>query len=133
MHVAPFNTSRFLDYAEISHAPEGFFDDPVADVSVDYFAPPEHHNDFHLVTIFKETKDVFNLEVEIVVVRAGPELDLFDYDIFLFRPGSLLPLGLHELVLAIVHDPADRWIGGGGNLYKIQTLISGDSDCFGWT
>jgi hypothetical protein len=131
MHVSPFYARGLLDYADIGHAPKNILDDPEAYVTVDYFPPAEHDNNLDFVAAAKEAKDVLNLKIEVVVIGSGPEFDLLDNNIFLFRAGGVLPLGFHELVFAIVCNPADRRIGGGGNFHKIQTLVSSNPNCFG--
>ncbi len=40
----------------------------------------------------------------------------------------MFPLGFHELVLAVVHDPADRGVGGGGHLNHIKAFGLSDPD-----
>jgi len=42
----------------------------------------------------------------------------------------MLTLGFHELVLAIVHDPANGRVGRGGNLHEIQAFTFSDPDSF---
>ena len=130
MHVASLNTGCFFNNADISHAFNDFINDSETNVPMDYFASPEHHNDLHLVATAKKAKYVFDLKIKVVVISAGSELNLFDYNIFLFRSGCVLPFGFHELIFAVIHNPANRWVGGRGNFYKIQTLVRGNFDCF---
>ena len=51
---------------------------------------------------------MLGLEVEVVGVGLGPQLDFLHLDHRLLLPRILLPAGLEVLVLAEVHDPADR-------------------------
>src|SRR4029078_910761 len=61
-----------------------------------------------LVAFLQEAADVFDLEVEIVVVRLGTQLDLLEDDRRLVPTRGLLLRGGLVLDLAEVHDLADR-------------------------
>src|SRR5262245_41873781 len=82
----------------------------VAVLAVGHLAPAEHHRDLDLVSVQQEASRILELELEVVLVRRGTHLDLLE------RGGAALALGLagrrllllFVLVLAVVHDPADR-------------------------
>ena len=69
-------------------------------------AATEAARDLDLVALFYEAADVLDLEIEIVVVRLGPNLDLLQFDAGLALASVALPLLLLVLELAEVHDLA---------------------------
>ena len=94
-----------------------------------HLASPELHDDLDLVALLQEGDDVLLLEVVVVVVGLGPELDRLDLDLvrLLFRDPSLLAQLV--LVLAVVHDSADRGTSGGRHFDQIQTAFHGKLEC----
>ena len=85
-------------------------------------AAPEEDRRLNLVTLGEEALDVLLLELVVVLVDLGPELDLLDLDDLLVLPGLAGLLLLLVLVLPEVHDPADRRHGGRGDFHQVQTL-----------
>ncbi len=79
-----------------------------------------HQGYLGLVPFFKETADMLYLEVKVVVIGLGPDLDLFYLDMNLFLLCLLLFLAHLVLVFAEIHDTAYRRRGRGRNLHKIQ-------------
>jgi len=59
-----------------------------------------------------------------VLVDAGAELHLLDDDHLLFLLRFPLLFLLLEDVLPVIHDLADRGVGGGGDLDEIEILLS---------
>ena len=98
--------------------------DAPADLRVRVFAAAEEDRRLHLVAFAEEALDVLLLELVVVLVDLRPELDFLDLDdllVLLRRPRALLLL---VLVLAEVHDPADRRHGRRRNLHQVQSLAS---------
>src|SRR4029077_17986605 len=80
-----------------------------------------------LVPLGEERTDVLHLEVEVVVVGLGTELDLLEDDRGLVLPRRLLLLRRLVLELAEVHDLADRWGGTGADLAQLQPRLLGEA------
>src|SRR6185503_20955041 len=78
------------------------------DLGMRHFAAAEEDRRLHLVAIGEEALDVLLLEVVVVLVDLRAELDLLDLDhpLVLFRLAAALLLLV--LVLAEIHDSADR-------------------------
>jgi hypothetical protein len=103
-----------------------FLDEPLQDATADlgmrHLASTEEDRRLDLVAFLEEALDVLLLELIIVLVDLRAKLDLLHQNDFLvlFRlPRALLFL---VLVLAEVHDPADRRVGRRRNLNQVETL-----------
>ena len=83
--------------------------------------------DLHPVAVLQKFLGALHLGVEVVGINTGAHTDLFDLHDPLILPGFLLPLLLIEAELGIVHDLADGGDRIGGDLYKIQFLLLGQS------
>ena len=90
-----------------------------------HLAAAEADGRLHLVAVLEKADDVVLLEVEVVLVDAGAELHLLDDDHLLLLLGFGLFLLLLEDVLPVVHDLADRRVGGRGDLDQIEILFAG--------
>src|SRR5215831_18509353 len=67
-------------------------------------ATTEPQRDLHLVAIFEEALDGAHLHVVIVIIDAGPHLDLFDFDDLLALAGFGGLLLLLVFVFAVIED-----------------------------
>ena len=76
-------------------------------------------------TLRQKLLGVAQLGVEVADVDAGGHPHLLDFHHVLVLFGLLLPLGLLETVLAVVHELAHRGGGGGGNLDQVQPGLVG--------
>ncbi len=74
-------------------------------------AAPEHDSQFDLVSFFEKASGMPDLELEIMIIGLGPHLDFLEFNTHLLLARLRSPLGLLILVLAIVHDTANRRIG----------------------
>src|SRR4029078_3565529 len=88
----------------------------------------EEDRRLHLVAFGEEALDVLLLEVVIVFIHLRAELDLLDLDHALVLLGLARPLLLLLLVLAEIHDPADRWNSRRRDLDEVEPLLSRDGD-----
>src|SRR5690606_2934201 len=83
------------------------------------------HRYLHLLPLLEEAAGVPELHVEVVDVSAGAELEL----LHLHRVPALACLTrrllLLVLVLAPVHDTADRGASGGGDFDEVQPVLAG--------
>jgi hypothetical protein len=93
----------------------------VAEILARHFAAPELDGGLDLVSFPQEPDGVLELEVVVMLVDVGPELDLFDVDdlLLLLRLVGLLLLLVEEL--AEVHDAADRRLGRRGHLHQVES------------
>lgn len=113
---------------QIFHDP---FNNRVPKFSMSYLSPTELHDDLHFIPMLQKPPCVTQLKLIIVLLNPGPEFDLFDTDLPLFLFGLALFLGLLILVLAIVHDPADRRHGLCADLDKIEARFFAHGQSFG--
>lgn len=103
------------------------FDNPLehraARFWMDDFTATKGNDEPNLISFFKKSANVPDLEVVVVIIRLGTELDLFDLDdgrallrvIRLFR--------LLILKLAVVHNTTDRGHGLRRDLDEIESLF----------
>ena len=89
------------------------------------FAATEAAGDLHLVARLDEAANCANLHGNVVVVRLGTDLDLFDLDDGLLPLGFALLLLLFVLVLAEVEDLADGRVALRIDLYEVETDFTG--------
>src|SRR5215470_14949379 len=95
-----------------------------AELRVSHLAPLEAHGDLGLVALLQEAPHVLQLEVEVVLLRLRPHLDFLDLDGGLLLARFLEPPGLRVLVLAVVHDTADRRRRVRRHLHQIELLLA---------
>src|SRR5215831_14887525 len=81
-------------------------------------AKPQRH--LHLVAVFEKPLDGAHLHVVVVIVDAGPHLDLFDFDDLLPLAGFCRLLLLLVFVLAVVEDLGHRRRGIRRYLDKVE-------------
>lgn len=125
MGVAAFKARRAFDDAmglQIGGEAEQEF---LAEVDVGDFAAAELDHGFDAVPFPEEADGVVLFEVVVVVVRIGPELQLFDVDDVLFAFGVVRLFFLLVLPLAIVHGFGDGRLGGGRDDDQIQSEVFG--------
>ena len=96
------------------------------ELGVGHLPTPEHDRELDLEPSPRKRSTCFILVVVVVAVDLGPELHLLDDDVRRLPPRLLAPLLLLVLVLAVVHDPADRRVGLVGDLDEVEALLSGD-------
>src|SRR5207249_5125730 len=111
-----------LDRADLAHLLADAGQDAVADVAMHVLAAAEDDRGLDLLPLAEEADDVVALELVVVLVGLGAELDLLDLD------DPLLLLGLLGLlvelvpVLAVVQDAADRRTRVGRDFDEVQAL-----------
>src|SRR5690606_6187377 len=129
-HVPALEERLRLDAADILQG-LGHADQHVPpDLRVGHLPSAEHHGRLDLVALLKEAARVADLELEVVLVDAGPELDFLDLDLVLLLPRLAGLAGLLVLVLAVVHDPDHRRPRVRRHLHQIETLALGDGERF---
>src|SRR5262249_4360597 len=88
-------------------------------------ATPEPQRNLHLVAVFEEPLDGAHLHVVIVIIDAGPHLDLFDFDDLLPLAGFGGLLLLLVFVFAVIEDLGHRRRGIRRYLDEVETDIDG--------
>ncbi len=83
-------------------------------------ATPEHHCEANLVAFLEKPTSVPGLELVVVLLDAGPELDLFDLDVVLLLLGLPGRPGLLVLELPVVHQLDHGRPCVGGHLHQVQ-------------
>ena len=126
-HAPAFHVGRDLDGRQIRRRLDHAVEDVHAGLRVRDLAAAEHDREPDLVAALEEAADMLHLEVHVVPFRLGTELDLLDLDGRRVLAGLLLLLGLLVLVLAVVHDAADRREGARRDLDEIQPLLLGQA------
>ena len=82
-----------------------------AQILVRHFTATEPQGDLDLVAVFQKLEDVAHLDVIVVGIGVGAELDLFDLDDLLLFAGLGLALLGFVFELAEIHDLAHRRVG----------------------
>jgi hypothetical protein len=92
---------------------------------IGHFASAIGQRHFGLVAVGQEFLDLADLDLEIMLVGAGTKLDLFDLRRLLVTPALVIFLAEFEFVLPIVHDAANRRLGGRSHLNKVVAPLLG--------
>ena len=82
---------------------------------------------FVLLPSAKKFLDLPHLDFQIVLVGPRPQFDFFHLRRLLVPPALMFLLAELVLVLAIVHDPADGRLRGGGDLDQVIVPIPAPS------
>src|SRR5215204_7804771 len=91
-----------------------------------HLASPVGQCDLDLVPVLQEPLDLASLRVEVALRDLRPVLHLLDGDVACLAPGFLGLLRSLVLVLAVVHDPADRRVGLRRDLDQVEVCLTGD-------
>ncbi len=89
----------------------------------------EHNGDLDLRSRLQEADDVTLFGLVIVIVNLWSQLLFFDDGLLLVSAGFARLLRGLVLVLAVVHDLADRRSGIGSNFDKVEICVRGDAKC----
>ncbi len=123
--------SRFLlDLAHVLGVGNDTFEDAQPAILMDDFTPTEENRHFNAVSILKESLDMPDLGLEIVVVGLRTNLDFLDLHYGLAFLGLLLLFLRLVLELAVVHHTTDRRIGRSGDFHQIKTVFLGHGNGF---
>ena len=129
-HVATVDAREDLDLGQVLHPLGDLVEDLLAQFLVVDLPTSEHDGQLDPVALGEELLDLLGLGVEVALPDLGPVLHLLDRDVRRLLARFLGPLGGLVLVLAVVHDPTDRWIGLVGDFDEIETLFSGHGQGF---
>lgn len=122
-HVTPLHTGGGINPTE----PFAIRNNPVENfpplIEEGHLSSPEKDRDLDPVSVRKKILDGLELEIVVMNINLGPHLHFLDTLGLLLTSSILFPLLLKELVLPIIHDPADGRLGVGSNLDKIKLML----------
>jgi hypothetical protein len=124
-HVASFNTRFPFNYAAFRDKFGHLLQDGIAVLSETHFPSSENNIYFNLVAAVQKFEHMADLYFEVMCAGKRSQLDFFGLDP-VNRDLFLLFFTLLIFELPVVHQPAYRRIGIVGDLYKIESLFSGD-------
>ncbi len=110
---------------------EKFVDDLKADFGVSVFAAAKFQRDLHLHVLAQKADRVFQLDAKVMRINARAQLDFLDDGGVLVLLGFLLLLGHFVTVFTEIHEAADRWHGGGGDLHQVHRMLPRQIDRVG--
>src|SRR3954453_6539532 len=128
-HVAPVLLGLELDVAELLHVLREPLQQAEPELGARLLTAAEHDRDLDLVARFQEPHYVTLLGLVVVRVDLRPELHLLDDRVHLVTACLTGLLRGLVLVLAVVHELADRWPGGGCDLDEVEVGLLGQSQC----
>src|SRR5207247_3289723 len=102
--------------------------DSASDFRMGHLPPAEKDSRLYLVAVFEEPLDVLLFELIVVLVHFRTELDLLDFDDLLVPPRLARALLLLILVLAEIHDAANRRGGRRRDFDEVEPLLFGERE-----
>src|SRR3954469_16291220 len=123
VHLVAFLPRHVLWRRHVRQVVDQPLEDAAPDLGMRHFTAAEEDRRLDLVAVREEALDVLLLELVVVLVDLGPELDFLDFDdllVLLRRPRALLLL---VLIAPEVHDPADRRDRRRGGLHEGEPLL----------
>ena len=119
-HLAAFHFGHVLDLADTFDIGGNPLQKGAAKLQMRHLpaAKPERH--LHLVAFFQKLEDIAHLDVVIMGIRVGAELDFLDLDRLLLFPRLGFPLLHLVFVFAKIHDLGDRRVGVRRNFHQIE-------------
>src|SRR6266568_2258523 len=129
-HLAAFHARELLDLGDRIEVILDPHQDIHAEILVRQLAAAEAHGDFHLVALADEADHAAHLDVVVVLVDAGAQLDLLDLDDLLLLARLVLLLLLLVFVFAVIEDLADRRLGARRDLDEVETGLIGHGERF---
>ena len=127
-HLVPFHSRPRFNFADVDQILFEFLQNARAQLAMRHLASAKPDCRFNFVAALQPFSRVFHPVVVVVIVRAGPELNFLDGDRDLLLLGFVRLLLGFVLKLSEVNNPANRRVGSGGNLHKVQTFFSGGAN-----
>ena len=90
-----------------------FLELPHCNLRISDLTSPESNANLDFVAILKPTARVSDLELRVVLVGLGAQLNFFDFDLFLSFTSLTFLFCLFVKELSKIHNPDDRRIGVG--------------------
>ena len=125
-HPFPHLLGTLLDFPEGREFGHYGLHDLATLFDVSQLTPAKHKRDLHFVFLLQEADRLFHLEIDVVLTGFGAETNLFDSGVMGVLVGLLF---LFVFVLAVVHDPADRWSLVWRHLNEIKALLARLGNC----
>ncbi len=126
-HAPAFHHGALFDHRDVSDRLDDAVEHGLPRLGVDDLAAAENDDELALVPLAEEVADVFDLEIEVVLVGLRAELDLLEHDRRLVAARGFLLLRRLVLELAEVHDLADRRCGPWIDLDQLQPQLLGEA------
>ncbi|CFE47876.1 Uncharacterised protein [Mycobacterium tuberculosis] len=128
-HVASVLLGGRLDESVIGDVRTQPLQQSIAQLRPRLLTSTEHNGDLDLRSRLQEADDVTLFGLVIVIVNLWSQLLFFDDGLLLVSAGFARLLRGLVLVLAVVHDLADRRSGIGSNFDKVEICVRGDAKC----
>ena len=96
---------------------------------VGVFAASEHERNLYAVAVFNKFFEVAHFCIVVMVAHVDVVFDFFELGLHLVLFLFFLFLFLIIFVFAVIHDSANRWLGGGGYFHQVQSVFMGTSQC----
>ncbi len=123
-HVAALLLGVGLNPADVLNRLCHPVEDATPQFGVLHLPAPEHDRHLDLAPVTEELLDLPGLGGKVAGTDLGPVLHLLDQDVRGLLAGFLGTLGLLVLVLPVVHDPTDRWIGLVSHLHEVEAEVT---------
>ena len=127
-HLVPFHARPCLYFAKIDQILFKFLQDACSQLPVRHLATAKPDRGFHFIAALQPLARVLHTIVVIMIVRARPKLHFLDGNCYLLLLCLIRLLLGFVLKLSEVNDSANRRIGGGSDLHKIQTFFAGGAN-----
>jgi len=98
--------------------------------AVNDLATLKKYNDLGLVPRFNKANNMLQLEIKVMLIRIGSELDFLQVDDLLIFLGFVRAFALAVLEFPEVHDPANRRSGLRRHFHKIEVSFLSHVDRF---
>ena len=122
-HETPRHSRRHLHHSDFSHLFGNPLHQPEAEFWMGDLSTTEHDGHFNLVALLKKPQGVSDFDLKVVILSLGSHLDFFDIDTRRLLLGLCGTLARLVLVLAVIHDAADRRVRVGRNLHEIEPSL----------
>ena len=129
-HHAAFEARLALHLGRVSQLLGDPLEEAGAQFGAGHLAAAEAQTDADLVAFAEQFSELAELDLQIVAADLGFHAQEADFGGLLSAAGLALTLGLPVLVLAIVHNPADRGVGTGRDLDQVQIALPRDAQGF---
>lgn len=120
-HLAPFHLWHLLDHTYSFEVSLDTFQLAHTEFLMRHFATTEAKGHFDLVFFFQEARHIPELDLVIVFVGTRAKFDFLHLHLLLLQLGFVSSLLFLILELAVIHDPANRWLGHRCDFYEINT------------
>ena len=124
MQRVAFLPGAELDDALFLNVLDQSFKNLASQVRARHFPAAEEDGRLDLVSFVEEPEHVILFGLVIVVVHIDAELHFLDHDLLLMLLGLALFLFLLVQEFPVVHDPADRRLCSGRDLYQVQIFLA---------